>query len=54
MSTRAIKKLTKKDDLKALEALNKHSESEESDDNDSFVPQNKFDLVKLVIINLTC
>lgn len=51
MTTRAIKKLTKKDDLKNLAALNKQEEKEdddvESNDDDYYVePKNKFNLVK--------
>ena len=53
MTTRAIKKLTKKDDLKSLAALNNKNEKNESDDESesnqtgSFYvePKNKFDLV---------
>lgn len=45
MTTRAIKKLVKKDDLKDLELkLNENLESEESEE-ESFIPRNKFDLV---------
>lgn len=53
MTTRAIKKLTKKDDLKSLAALNNKNEKNESDDESesnqtgSFYvePKNKFDLL---------
>jgi hypothetical protein len=52
MTTRAIKKLTKKDDLKSLAELNKKEEEEdddvESNDNDYYVePKNKFNLVNI-------
>lgn len=51
MSTRAIKKLTKKDDLKELkEKLNKISikddVSDENDDEETNIPINKFNLVR--------
>ena len=54
MSTRAIKKLTKKDDLKELEKLNKlaiskeavtDSEEESNDEEANLAPINKFNLV---------
>jgi hypothetical protein len=56
MTTRAIKKLTKKDDLKSLAALNKQEEEKEDDDvesndNDYYLePKNKFNLVKMDVI----
>jgi hypothetical protein len=50
MTTRAIKKLTKKDDLKSLAELNKKEDDDDdvdSNDNECYVePKNKFDLVK--------
>jgi hypothetical protein len=54
MSTRAIKKLTKKDDLKELEKLNKlaiskeavtDSEEESNHEEANLAPINKFNLV---------
>ena len=54
MSTRAIKKLTKKDDLKELEKLNKlaiskeavtDSEEDSNDEEANLAPINKFNLV---------
>ena len=52
MTTRAIKKLTKKDDLKNLAELNKKEEeknNEESDESEFCVqPKNKFNLVNLL------
>ena len=53
MTTRAIKKLTKKDDLKILkDKLNKESDlEEESEDELEFKPVNKFDLVRQNILN---
>jgi hypothetical protein len=55
MSTRAIKKLTKKDDLKELEKLNKlaiskeatvtDSEEASNDEEANLTPINKFNLV---------
>jgi len=51
MSTRAIKKLTKKDDLKELEKLNKIAIREDStdseEDQNEKIPINKFNLVRL-------
>lgn len=50
MATRALKKLTKRDDLKQLASnLNDSDEKSESDADEqpSLVPQNKFDLVNL-------
>ena len=51
MSTRAIKKLTKKDDLKELEKLNKISIkddlSDDNDDEETNIPINKFNLVSI-------
>lgn len=49
MATRALKKLTKRDDLKQMASnLNDSDEKSESDaeEQSSLVPQNKFDLVK--------
>lgn len=49
MTTRAIKKLTKQDDIKKLQiALNndkQDSDLDESDKDNSFIPINKFNLV---------
>jgi hypothetical protein len=49
MTTRAIKKLTKKDDLKLMkEKLSKNEADEDeevSEEEEIFVPKNKFDLV---------
>jgi hypothetical protein len=51
MSTRAIKKLTKNDDLKKLEKLNKISikddASDDNEDEDTNIPINKFILVQI-------
>lgn len=50
MSTRAIKKLTKKDDLKELDKLNKlalnNEDEEENEEEVNAAPLNKFNLVK--------
>ena len=56
MSTRAIKKITKKDELKHLETLNRENKTasgeEESSDDETVAPKNKFDLVSyLKLIN---
>jgi hypothetical protein len=45
MTTRAIKKLTKRDDLKLLKAKLAEEDEELSDGVESFVPVNKFNLV---------
>ena len=51
MSTRAIKKLIKKDDLENLHKLSKEVDESEEEEDD-FLPVNKFNLVRKLNINI--